>query len=446
MKKILNIALGEISTGELGIALAFAKNLSRAKYDNYFLVPDEKQHIMGKVEYGHVMTVSRSQTPVENHEIIMKYIQANDFDAMVLFDIFTFEYSQDWTGINFDIIRSLGIPIISLDEYEYTKAGYKLDYYGIFVKRLPALLEKCDFIIKNCPLSMIENHDKCFAQGLKKNEYYYRVFDTMNRISEEEKQEIREKYIYSKTGKRNAKIVCLTTSEWEIKGAYAFSCQNTLASWLGNILHEYLKELDEDITLLHLGAENWTIAAQDGQVSYVHYDSFPVDVFERVIQSADLFVTYNLISITLSKAMLFGVPALVLNNSKIIEFDRLKDKLRERPLWYQKMALEVKKVYPFTASMFGWKNFLKFILTDNAYVNTFKSVDMFNYQKTKEILRSMIFDNDMRKQILEDNEKFIKNYKKVRSAEDVLDDIMQQIEQRKYNNDVLRELQCSSEI
>lgn len=432
MKKLLNIVLGEISTGELGIALAFSKALDKNRYENYYLIPDTKLSIMGQAEDIQIMTVSRKQEPVKNCELIISYIKENDIDAFLLFDAFTLEYSQEWTGINFEYLKSLQIPIISLDEYEYTKAGYKLDYYGIFIKRLPALLDKCDYVIKNCPLSMVDSSKSCMRQGSRKNEYYYRVFEEMPRISCKEREQVRKDYVFlgAQGLPRDAKVVCFTTSQWEMKGAYAFSCQNTLASWLGVILHEYLKELDEDIILLHIGTERWKIEAVDEKVRYVHYDSLPVETFEKVIQAAELFVTFNLVSITLSKAVMFGVPSLVLNNSKIIEFGRLQGKLAERPKWYQDMARDVKKIYPFTASMFGWGNFLKTVLTDNSYVDTFERVEMFNYKKTKDMLRDMLMNQEKRQKLVQKNETFIQNYQQLMGADEVLDDIFQQISEK----------------
>ena len=117
---------------------------------------------------------------MQNREIVVDIICTINPDLIILFDIFTFEYAQNWTGCNTDFLKSLRIPFASIDEYEYTLTNYKIDYYGVFVKRLPDLLSKCDFVLKNCPLSMPK-----YSVGLldEKKCSYYREFEKLNRIS-----------------------------------------------------------------------------------------------------------------------------------------------------------------------------------------------------------------------------------------------------------------------
>ncbi len=423
MKKILNIVLGEISTGELSIAISFEKSLDSLKYQSHFLIPEDKYMIMGERTQRQIFQLSRNRAPAENQRIVVELLEQHQYDLIILFDIFTFEYAQSWTGINCETLLKCNIPVMSLDEYEYTKAGYKLDYYGLFIKRLPPLLEKCDYIIKNCPMSMTGCLQDCLRQGNRNNEYYYRVFDQLKRISNKKKLAVRERYI---TKNKKEKVVLFTTSQWEVKGAYSFSCQNRLSEWLGVILHEYLKELNEDIVLVHVGNENWKLDKQEGKVRYLQYDFLPVDVFEEVLQSIDLYITFNLVSITLSKAVMFGIPSLVLNNSKIIDFGRLTEKLKERPVWYQQMAADVKKVYPFAASMFGWTNFLKKVIENNGYVDTFQRGELFQYKETVKLLQKLLYDQPFRQDILVKNEEFLKKYLELLSADEVLEDVFDQ--------------------
>lgn len=423
MKKILNIVLGEISTGELGIAISFVKQQSKEKYENYFIIPEDKVKILERNEEYQVFSISKEHSPTENQLRIKNYIKNGNFSLIILFDAFTLEYSQNWTGFNFSMLKDMGIPIASLDEYEYTKAGYKLDYYGIFIKRLPALLEQCDYVIKNCPLSIPQLGTDGLFSGEKGNDFYYRVFHSLMIMDNDKREYIRRKYIGSE--RQNKKMVFFTTSMWEVAGAYSFDCQNRLVTWLGVILHEYLKELNEEIVLLHIGAERWVIQERDEFVDYIHYDSLPVDEFEALLQCADLFVTFNTVSITLSKAIMFGIPSLVLNNSKIIDFSRLEKVLKERPIWYQNMAEDVKKIYPFTASMFGWSNFLQVVLKGNPYIDSFQRIDMFNYNKTKDMLQKVLMNEELRSSMKEKCAEFSKIYLEIYDAETILDAMLQ---------------------
>ena len=426
MKKLLYIVVGEISTGELSIALSFESNLDKEKYCSHFIVPEGKTGVIGKDTTFQTFTISREKSRAENREFLLNLIKEEQYDLILLFDVFIFEYAQGWTGLNMEDLLELGIPVMSLDEYEYTKAGYQLDYYGMFSKKLPPLLEQCDYVIKNCPLTMTTGPEDSLWQGEKKNEFYYRIFNHRERVSDKVRQEIREKYAKADS---ESKVVFLTTSQWEMQGAYSFAAQNRLMKWIGLMVFEYLKLLDEDITLLHVGCSVDNIPEKEGKVRYIHYDGLPVNEFEQVLQSVDLYVTFNLVSITLSKAIMFGIPSLVFNNEKIIDYARLERKVQQMPEWYQEMARDVKKVYPFKASMFGWNHFLKTVLEDNPYVETFERVEFFSIRKTVEKLRCMLYEESLRDEIKEKNEKFISQYESLLNSNEILNAIFQNKEE-----------------
>lgn len=412
MRKILNIVLGDMSTGELGIALSFVKGQSPNKYKYSFLIPKDKVGIIDNPNIT-IYSISKDKEPIQNQRIIDEIIDSVSPDIIILFDAFTFEYSQSWTGYNMRILKEKGIPIASIDEYEYTRTDYKLDYYGIFVKKLPDLLSQCDFVLKNCPLNM----PKAASDS---NVYYYRAISDLPLMSDAQKKEYRNKIIGSDDN--DSKIVFFTTSAWEVEGAYSFACQNELAKWLGPILFNYLCELDTKITLLHIGKEKWTLES-NSQVKYVHIDSLPTEDFEQYIQVSDLFITYNIVSISLSKAIMFNIPSIVLNNRKIIEFNKLTAKLAERPMWYQNMAHAVKKVYPISASLFGWFSFLRKVLEDNPYVDTFDVAQVFNYGSTLKLIDKALNDRVYQNNILDRQTSFIEKYNDIPDAQQIMDRI-----------------------
>ena len=97
MKKILNIALGDMSTGELGIAIAFIKDQNPEFYSNFLLIPEEKKEILKNSNFN-IFYLSKEQSPRQNRESFADVIRTVNPDLIILFDIFTFEYAQSWTG------------------------------------------------------------------------------------------------------------------------------------------------------------------------------------------------------------------------------------------------------------------------------------------------------------------------------------------------------------
>ena len=415
MKKILHFALGDISNGELTIAQNFINNLSENKYNNSIIIPTLKKELFSNVNCN-IFQISKDFTPKHNRNEIEQIIKNFCPDLIILFDVYTFEYSKNWTGCNLNFLKSFKIPIATLDEYDYENTDYKIDYYGLFVRKLPNLIDKCDYILKNCPLN-VPNEKNI----LSPNAFYYKVFSKTTQLKEKEKEEIR-RAIFN-ISNDNLKIVTLVTSTWEVQGAYAFSNQTKLANWLGPIIFHYLCDTKEDLILVHIGKENWNLTSSN-TVKYIHFENLDPIKFEKVIAASDLFVTYNLVSISLSKAIMLNTPAIVLNNQKIIDFSRFSEILKERPLWYQRMAQSICKVYPFHASLFGWKNFLTPHLKNNPYLNIFPIVDVFNYNSTLKTIKNVLSDNSYRENIIK-KEQFFKEeyYNNLLTPENILDDI-----------------------
>lgn len=414
MKRILGVALGELSTGELVIAHSFAKGLNKSQYLIDFLIPEEKNNFFEKDSEFNVYTVSPNYKSTKNQEYIISLIEINCYDLIILFDAFTMEYAQTWTGINMSTLKSLNIPIASLDEYDYVNAGYKLDYYGIFVKRLPDLLSKADIVFKNCPLSMPNEGYSEIKNAEKEGQFYYQVIGTKQR-DKSLIDSVRKRYV-----KDNEKIVFITLSKWELDGAYSFSSQSTLCKYLLPLIYNYLSGLDTEICLIHVGSSYWNdIEFNNPKIKYIYYESLPVDIFEEILQSSDLFITYNLVSITLTKAIDFGINSIVLNNDKIIDFKALEKKCAEKPLWYQHMARDIKKVYPFTASMFGWNHFLKAIMRDNVYMNSFKRVQAFNTEQVHSVLKETLY-GDLGKGLKDNINRFQDQLSKIPNANEAL--------------------------
>lgn len=88
------------------------------------------------------------------------------------------------------------------------------------------------------------------------------------------------------------------------------------------------------------------------------------------------------------------------------------------------MANQVKKVYPFAASLFGWSNFLKMCLTDNAYLDSFDIANVFNYKATTEQFNKILYNSAYRANMQDRMERFAERYHKIASPEDVLNNIL----------------------
>ena len=59
------------------------------------------------------------------------------------------------------------------------------------------------------------------------------------------------------------------------------------------------------------------------------------------------FMGTNAISITLSNAVFLGTPSILLNNFKVLDFQRISSILPKMPSWYQDVTKHVSSVFGF---------------------------------------------------------------------------------------------------
>ncbi|MFR4555687.1 MAG: DUF6365 family protein, partial [Peptoniphilus sp.] len=175
--------------------------------------------------------------------------------------------------------------------------------------------------------------------------------------------------------------------------------------------------------IIHVGHGKWSDLDSD-KINYKYFETLdPVD-FESYLLAADLYITNNIVSITLTKAILGKVPSIVFQNDKIIDFSKFKKRLSEMPMWYQEMAEDLKIAYPFKASVFGWSNFLKTVLKGNPYVDTFVISSLFKLSESIDNLKRLLNDNKSIEELKNNQEKFIELYNNVPSAFNVIEEIV----------------------
>lgn len=408
MTKLVFLILGELSAGELTIADSFQAGLPKTRYESYFIVPE---HQKGYVKSRNIpyLSLGLNDGKVINRKKVDLLIKEIKPDFLIFCDVFTVEYSEKWSGINLEIIKGYNIPIISLDEYEYLKAGYSIDYYGSVTKKLKPLLEECDYIIKNCPLTM----------PAEQREGYFRLFNHIKPLDDERKSAVKDNIVE----KKGDKLIFITTSYWETLNIYKIPALSMFIKWNHRIIFNYLKMLDQNITIIHVGHGKWSDLDSD-KINYKYFDTLdPVD-FERYLLAADLYITNNIVSITLTKAILGKVPSIVFQNDKIIDFSKFKKRLSEMPMWYQEMAEDLKIAYPFKASVFGWSNFLKTALKENPYVDTFVISSLFKLSESIDNLNRLLNDDKSIEELKNNQEKFIEIYNSVPSSFNVIEEIV----------------------
>jgi len=379
MKKLLFITLSHLSSGEFTIAVEFAKRLDPSKFKTLFLTSEKGEKLITDSGLDcHVLKKHFPPDPQLNRKIVLELIAGFEPDYFIHSDAYTTEYSHSWSGVLVDFFKQFNKPVVNFDEYEYPNTDYVIDYYGDYRTRVFSHLNKFDYLIRMCPINKWSPPEK--------NVFCTSLYSRVNPKSEQEKRDFRKKVF----GLENKKYIFTATSTWEMLNVTRLPALTQLMQWMPSILLNYLDELGEEITLVHVGPQKWKNKQQN--VEYIHFDYMHPEMFEEYILNANLFITTNMVSVTLSKAVYGQVPSILVTNDKVLYFDRFKEQLREMPAWYSEMAEDVKVAYPYEVFPFGWKSLLKVVLNNNTYTDCLVRAPLFQRTKLINLFKKYLND------------------------------------------------------
>jgi hypothetical protein len=158
-------------------------------------------------------------------------------------------------------------------------------------------------------------------------------------------------------------------------------------------MYEYFRGLNMPLTVVHLGPKKWKFPIQE-PLYYYYVNSMKTEplLYFDTLHHADLFCGTNAVSVTLSTAVHFQTPSILLQNEKAIDFSSLGRVLPKMPQWYQEMARDIRKVGTFRMFPWGWYRFLEPVFERNPYTECFVTAPILKPKQTMNILRQYLTD------------------------------------------------------
>lgn len=392
------IALGMLSNGEITIAMEVLSRVKNKNTDICFVLHEKMSRQVLANGFNVVLINSRSH--LENRERFKKAVEKFKPDLLLCADVFTMDFSATWSGIDLEMLKSTGIPVGTFDEYEWESTQFIQDYSGKPAKMKGELITNSDFLIRPCPVNRPE-------QLNIKNIVNCSLFDIDN-LLDTYKKDIVKKTDWRESLRipKESKVIMIVNSTWEYVEVGRSFESSRLMEWMPRIINNYLMELNKPLTILHVGGKKWSFTDQN-RIDYRHFVNVDPCNYNRMINCADLFLSTNLISVTLSRAALCGIPVVLFQNDKYVDFNKLSTVVSKMPDWYQQMAGEVKAVAPFKIFPWGWYRFLEPVMKDNTYGDIFDRAPVFQPKKCMDILHRSLFDEEHLNEIRTKRDKYI---------------------------------------
>jgi hypothetical protein len=378
MKNVLILGMGHLSNGEITIAVETLRTCPDNGY-NLLAISHEKG-----CKYIRSLGIDAQSLdfpdPKRNAGEFLAIIKSFKPDCIICADVYTMDYASTWSGFDFEFLKTLGIPIGSFDQYEWESTDFTWDFMGVVpINIKKELITDCDFLIRPCPLNKTSKNTN-------------RIITCRLFGEEPKKPSMTRKAWCDELGiDEDRKIIFTVNSGWEYIDITRSFELGRLMDWMPKIIYNLLKDLDEPVTVVHVGPQAWS-SEPDRKVTYKHFANLPARLYQETEKHTDLFCGTNAISITMSKVIHAQKPCILFQNLKTIDFNGLKTIMPKMPAWYRDMASHVKKAGTFRIFPWGWANFLKPVLSDNSYNDTFAVAPVFVPKESKQVLNKHLFD------------------------------------------------------
>ena len=374
--KLLVLAPSRLSRGDAIIAADLARSLPRSRFQVAFAAAVEV--VPQLHDLGMPTLPLTGATPADNLAILDDIVRGFKPDCLVAADAFELEHTRSWSGLGMDVLRErYDRPVASLDRLGWQAAGYTADLYGGGEVRFPPLLDDCDVLIRPCPPHRAAPGPSGVAvaalglSGLRDGGQAHASAGP-----------------HYGSGREEETTVFLCNSAWEYRNRTRSLAVAELIDALPRLIHSHLAALGRPLRVVHVGPRQWRFPVAD-QIEYRHFSKLPYPMFHEKLATADLFVTTNVLSVTLAQAVLAGVPALVLENHQTFGSSELPD-------WAGATAPLLRVAYPFRVAPLGWHDFLEPLLAGNPYTGCFATAGILDRQAVLGALTGLLDDDPVR--------------------------------------------------
>lgn len=385
-KTVLFIVTSFWAYGELTIALEFAKQLDTDRFKPLFLIPHSHANIVNSQGFAYMLL---SQSGNINRCVMSELESLHKPALIVLADILNYNFCDRHFGITIDDLNLFSGKKGGFDLYDYSERKNKVDTYGNVSKEMQEVqLDFLDFLLQPAPIL----HP---IPSKRANVFRYPLLDG-NSLAREVRKENRDC-----SADKKEKMILITSAKWQIDRT--FKIHRKYIEACIRAMEEIFLALPESVRVVSLGTQSLFLKRR--HPNFIHEDSVPPDEFREIMATTDLIISNNFISTSMIRAVLRGIPTMLIQNS-YLKRDGVKKWIgRDMPA-EPKLLESCDIAYPFRVFPIGWFAFLQGIVRKNPFYRLPWIGELFEPSKTSETIVSILGErsvsNDIpRKQYME---------------------------------------------
>jgi hypothetical protein len=432
---VLFIALSRVSFGELNNAISTAQRLVEEGASVLFLMPTNQQW------YVRALGLQVITLPPKLHqrESVQEIVASFKPDGIILADSYLLDMESEL--IDLEALLATGVPCATLDALALAPEARTLEnslireqdekiFRGkynrlIHIRALPEPIQ----VFRPCPVHA-PNHRTQRITPLK-------IYNEPFTIDPRRRREVRRQLGIQDDAER---LIMIAKASWSmlsiryrmIKAAgHSDRVSYNYEAFLQDLMIHYLAHLDVPVTVVSITSQvkEMEVVHTRGNIRFVSMPSLDIEPFAELQRSSDLFVTDNMPSSAMAKAVFAHVPAIALMNTKLtgtqdgspIEFpDTVHMSAQQAELVQKWNALLPGGIYPFHLYPNGWIRELEPLFKDNAYGDALVKVEMYDIAEATRQFTNVLCDERTRAEVHTRQQSYIDQVLALPSAHDVV--------------------------
>jgi hypothetical protein len=404
-RKHLFIALSRKGWGETSLGVEVARQVREAGGEVAFMAHSGGIPALAGTGFA-VQEIPDHMVPL--FEMLLDARLAEQrFDSMILCDYMTTNYTLSQSGADPTRLLGYDLPIIALDTWEYALTGTTIDTFGANQWHTGTWIEQLEHRIIPAPIGRLT------APGA------YCGLPPQLELPRSVRRHIR-----NNLGLQNSdRAVLFCTAGWQhnIKDPDG----ERLSKAVPRLLWNYLGTIDQAIRLIHVGPSELSLSETGDR--YLWMPSVSPRDFDRLLGSVDLFLSANISATTIGRAIVSGVPTVVVRNSHYAKTPaeaesaaggEISSDLTE---WLRTTV----PLYPFSLWPLGHWHFLKPLLDANPYSDSLNVVELLDEVAFVETCRRLLFEGTAREEATARQTEYVAQVRKLPGAVQMIDACLQ---------------------
>ncbi len=373
----LFIALSTKGYGETALGIRVATELQERGDKCFFLAHQSAIPLLQSTTFPHMKTSDHAIgfLNLTLHTLIRKMKP----DSIVLSDYFTTALAFEKAAIDPTFLKQLDISVGAIDTWDMEKSGSVIDVFGNEQREFQDWSDVLDYRLIPVPIARPDSGGP-----------YYQCLPDPIQITKKVKRHIHRDLAIPPNGK----VVLFCSGEWQ-HASFTSEHGNRLTRLLPKLVGQFLDKLGEDVFLVHVGPSSFANVMND---RYRWLPSLAPDQFDMLVASADVLLVANASSTTIAKALVTGIPAVVLMNSHAVTsvadiHSQNGAVSKELEAWISEAA----PIYPFYMWPIGYYRFLKSLLDGNYFCDVVPMLEITNEHEVLRTLQSLLFEAGSRR-------------------------------------------------